>query len=431
MRVRLIPLLIVLGLCWPLPAGAVQFGAGSGSSYPTTLDTINTRANKSGGACNSAIASNICAEFTNDLQGAIRAIQLELGTLPKGAFADVATRLNTGLQTPWTTNIVAAGYTLYGSASASGNLTLDSTSHSTKGAVILNSKIKITAGTPGTNYFLLSDSTGLATWFNLLGTTNTWTATQEVPTLLITKADVDYGPTLQLYNSSSTGGNHGLLFLAGTNGAGVTTWQNATVLEGQNAGGLALSGYGAGGLLLQTGGSRATRLSIDTSGNTTIAGTTAINGNTTITGTITTSGGATISGTVNAGGMYIVSLPIVSNPVVTYFDNSTGQVGRIASLRRMKEDIQSLNLGLSTVLQLHPVSFAWKSSHTRDLGFIAEEVQAVNPLLAEYDKDGVLTSVKYTQMTAVLAKAVQELDVRLIAIEAQTRRSTTKRHIIH
>jgi len=43
-----------------------------------------------------------------------------------------------GSQTPWASNIDAAGYTLFGSSTASGNLTLNSTSNATKGYVLIN-----------------------------------------------------------------------------------------------------------------------------------------------------------------------------------------------------------------------------------------------------------------------------------------------------
>ena len=76
------------------PAWAVQFGAGTGSSYPTTVDSTNPRTNKSGGACSSAVTKNACAELVNDVQSAVVAIMTELGTLPKGSYADVKTRLN-------------------------------------------------------------------------------------------------------------------------------------------------------------------------------------------------------------------------------------------------------------------------------------------------------------------------------------------------
>src|SRR3989344_5552125 len=45
---------------------------------------------------------------------------------------------NVGSQTPWTQNINAAGFTLFGNSTASGSLTLDSTSDATKGYIILN-----------------------------------------------------------------------------------------------------------------------------------------------------------------------------------------------------------------------------------------------------------------------------------------------------
>ena len=57
-----------------------------------------------------------------------------------------------GSQTPWTSNINAAGFTLQGNSTASGNLTLDSTSDATKGFVLLNptgGRVGILTATPG------------------------------------------------------------------------------------------------------------------------------------------------------------------------------------------------------------------------------------------------------------------------------------------
>jgi hypothetical protein len=59
-----------------------------------------------------------------------------------------------GSQTPWTSNTNAAGYTLDGNSTASGNLTLDSTSNATKGYVLLNpagGNVGIGTATPGGN----------------------------------------------------------------------------------------------------------------------------------------------------------------------------------------------------------------------------------------------------------------------------------------
>jgi hypothetical protein len=73
-----------------------------------------------------------------------------------------------------------------------------------------------------------------------------------------------------------------------------------------------------------------------------------------------------------------------------------------------KKDVKDLNLGLSTVKNLRPVTFKWKDSGREDLGFIAEEVVKVDPLMGVYDDEGNLSSVKYQQLTAVLTKAIQE-----------------------
>ena len=47
-----------------------------------------------------------------------------------------------------------------------------------------------------------------------------------------------------------------------------------------------------------------------------------------------------------------------------------------------------------------------------DTGFIAEEVNAINPIFNEYS-NGQLTGVKYSQLTALLTKSVQQLDVQV------------------
>jgi hypothetical protein len=86
------------------------------------------------------------------------------------------------------------------------------------------------------------------------------------------------------------------------------------------------------------------------------------------------------------------------------------------SSARYKEDIQELPLGLSVVEQLDPVKFKWKGRDEVDLGFIAEDVAAIDPLLATYNDDGEIQGVKYPQLTAVLVNAVQEQQK---AMEAQ------------
>lgn len=68
-----------------------ELGAGSGSSYPTTLDTDATLEVNSP----SASKTKARAEVANDLAAAIIAVQTELGTDPAGTVANVKTFLQT------------------------------------------------------------------------------------------------------------------------------------------------------------------------------------------------------------------------------------------------------------------------------------------------------------------------------------------------
>lgn len=107
-----------------------------------------------------------------------------------------------------------------------------------------------------------------------------------------------------------------------------------------------------------------------------------------------------------AGQARIEQLPPGALSSVCY-NSTTFALSQCSSSQRYKEQIDSLSLGLDTVLQLRPVSFRWKDHQEDDLGFVAEEVEGVNPLLVTYHEERV-EGVKYEQLTAVLVKALQE-----------------------
>ena len=62
-----------------------------------------------------------------------------------------------------------------------------------------------------------------------------------------------------------------------------------------------------------------------------------------------------------------------------------------------------------------------------DLGLGAEDVAAVEPLLAVYDKDGRVEGVKYDRIGVVLLNAVKEQQVQ---IETQKRQIEEQRMLI-
>ena len=86
------------------------------------------------------------------------------------------------------------------------------------------------------------------------------------------------------------------------------------------------------------------------------------------------------------------------------------------SALRYKENVQDLE-DTSKVMQLRPVTFDWKKDQKHDIGLIAEEVAELYPELVETNGD--ITGVKYTKLTALLIKTVQEQNARIENLENQ------------
>jgi hypothetical protein len=90
----------------------------------------------------------------------------------------------------------------------------------------------------------------------------------------------------------------------------------------------------------------------------------------------------------------------------------------LTSDARLKKEIADLSYGLNAVVQLHPVTFKWKSGDdVRHLGLIAQEVATVVPEVVAHPQspsgENVLT-VSYNELVPILIKAIQEQN-RIIA----------------
>jgi len=90
---------------------------------------------------------------------------------------------------------------------------------------------------------------------------------------------------------------------------------------------------------------------------------------------------------------------------VTYSDES------------LKQDIQTMNTALDTVMSLNGVEFTWKDSGERDFGFIAQDVQKVVPKAVHTASDGV-QGVDYSRLTSVLVEAVKAQQVQIEELKA-------------
>lgn len=109
--------------------------------------------------------------------------------------------------------------------------------------------------------------------------------------------------------------------------------------------------------------------------------------------------------------------------------NGSNQIATCSSSARYKTDIVDLDLGIDTVRQLRAVAYAWTESGVADIGFVAEEVSAIDPRLATFDDDGRVEGVRYERLSAVLAAAVQTLAAgydeqaaALVAMQAENAR---------
>lgn len=100
----------------------------------------------------------------------------------------------------------------------------------------------------------------------------------------------------------------------------------------------------------------------------------------------------------------------------------------IVSDERIKENISTLDNGLSIITALRPVEFDYKISKTHDIGFIAQEYQKVLPEqineneptseTKEFIEDNKLLGIT-SNLVPYLVSAIQELNAKVTALEAQ------------
>ncbi len=107
--------------------------------------------------------------------------------------------------------------------------------------------------------------------------------------------------------------------------------------------------------------------------------------------------------------------------------NASNQLSTCSSSLRYKNNVQTFTGGLNIVRRLRPITFNWKDGGMNDVGFAAEEVNKVEPLLSTYNDKGEVEGVKYGQITTVLVNAVREQQQ---VIEQQQRQIDTLKKLV-
>lgn len=113
--------------------------------------------------------------------------------------------------------------------------------------------------------------------------------------------------------------------------------------------------------------------------------------------------------------IYITDPPLNGNITLCRDSFADGSIliARCVSSIRFKENVENYSPGLSLIRHLRPVSFNWKSNGAADLGFIAEEIATVEPLLTTTGKNGEVEGVKYDRISAVLVNAIKEQQAQI------------------
>ena len=86
----------------------------------------------------------------------------------------------------------------------------------------------------------------------------------------------------------------------------------------------------------------------------------------------------------------------------------SAQAYYVTSDRRLKKNIKKIDSALDKVMKLNGVFFEWKSNSELEMGFIAQDVEKVLPMLVKTNQRG-QKSVKYSNITAVVVESIKEL----------------------
>lgn len=91
---------------------------------------------------------------------------------------------------------------------------------------------------------------------------------------------------------------------------------------------------------------------------------------------------------------------------------SGGSIVETSSIR-FKENVFNIINPIETVKLLQGVTYNWIESGKGDIGFIAEEVEKVLPVLVAKDEDGVVQGMNYSKLTALLVEVVKEQQLQI------------------
>jgi len=116
----------------------------------------------------------------------------------------------------------------------------------------------------------------------------------------------------------------------------------------------------------------------------------------------------------STGNVVVTNLAGTGNRAV--YSDANGVLTNSSSDQSLKTNVTDIPYGLSQVLALNPIKFNWTQEANLgiqpEIGFIAQEVQSIIPEVIGINSNDLL-SLDYPKLTAVLCKAIQELNQKL------------------
>lgn len=99
--------------------------------------------------------------------------------------------------------------------------------------------------------------------------------------------------------------------------------------------------------------------------------------------------------------------------------NFPDQISTCSSSLRYKTNIGGFTQGMSFVDQFRPISFDWKDSGMKDIGFGAEDVEKIDPRFVIYNDKGEVEGLKYDRLSVVFVNAFKEQQKQIEAQQKQ------------
>lgn len=111
-----------------------------------------------------------------------------------------------------------------------------------------------------------------------------------------------------------------------------------------------------------------------------------------------------------------------STPAYDVQVNASGDLCRVTSSARYKDNIAPLAVDIGDVLKLQPVSFQWKDGGGRDIGLVAEDVDKTVGDLVVRDASGRPDAVKYDRVALYLLEVVKAQEEKIAELEQRLAR---------